>query len=91
MSENDFLLSDVQWIRTGKTEAGGKRGDQEAPVDIDVLWKIIFKIEEGLSRKRMTLDPTKKARLISVLYEFSVNSGKSAGRMVVDSYLEFLL
>jgi len=89
MPAKETLTSDVEWIVTGKRPVAKKRGDEAASVNIDELWKIILKIEVCLSEKAMVLDPTKKARLIAVLYE-SANSGKKVTKEVVDNYIALL-
>lgn len=90
MPEIEILIRDIQWILAGKTPTPEKSSDKAATVDIELLWKIILRVEEGLSRKGMTLDPAKKARLISILYESSLNTGKGARKKVVDCYLDLL-
>ena len=88
VSTNDKVSQDLQWILTGKKLE--QRGHRVSILNTELLRKTIFEVEEGLSRKAMTLDPAKKSRLISILYEYSVTSGKSAMKKVVDNYLDLL-
>jgi hypothetical protein len=89
MPAKETLIRDVEWIMTGKWPSAKEKGNEAASVNIDELWMIILEIEVCLSEKTMVLDPTKKARLIAVLYE-SANSGKKVTKEIVNNYL-FLL
>jgi transcriptional regulator with XRE-family HTH domain len=87
---DETVKRDIRWILTGTRPRTEKRGDRTTGLNADLLRKIIQEVETGLSRREMALDPVKKARLITLLYEQSIISGKSTGKKIVDSFLDLL-
>lgn len=66
----------ADWLLTGS------EGTRENPADYDHagvnrqhLWTILCAVEEALTETRRSLEPEKKAELISLLYSMYVDSG----------------
>ena len=51
-------------------------GKKTAPVDRDLLRRIISRVERNLAIMKRELEPEKKAELIPLLYEYSTETGK---------------
>ncbi len=90
LSANETVNRDIQWILTRKRPASERKSDKPATLNTDLLRKIILEVETGASGKGIVLDPAKKARLIAILYEHSVSSGRSIGKKTVENYLDLL-
>ncbi len=93
-AEAENLKGDLEWILTGK---GAIKKDGGFPIsatphciDADALQQIIEWIEDGLVRKNAFLEPGKKARLITLLYDYYVETGKSVRKEVIEKYLSLV-
>lgn len=91
--EDKFNLS-FRWLLTG---VGSMTRTEEIPVpvgrshvDANALQQIIAAVEDGLMGRKIVLDPSKKARLILLLYEYSIETGKEVEAELVDKYLELI-
>ena len=60
------------------------------PLEIELLIGIIKGIEDYLSETDLVLDPDKKARLISLLYERFARTGEDLNQKTVVSYLKLV-
>jgi plasmid maintenance system antidote protein VapI len=81
---------DFRWLLTGRGEIEGvesKAQGDRLSIDASSLERAIAEVEAGLTRKGCVLDPAKKARLITVLYEYSLETGKPIGSDIADRYI----
>jgi transcriptional regulator with XRE-family HTH domain len=82
---------DFKWLLTGK----GSMRVEERPsplaqpdhVNSELLRQTLEAVEGGLARSGIKVDPAKKATLISLLYEYSGETGKPIRAETVDRYL----
>ena len=81
----------INWLLTGE---GASYYDEESdfnevgpPVDSMLLREIIEGVEESLTEEHLELEPTKKAALISLLYDYLSETGKKASKKTVNRYL----
>ncbi len=85
---------DLRWLKTGEGQTidGGERGKAvRSHIDSKLLEYLIQETENGLARIGQAIDPSKKARLISVLYDYSVETGKQIEAELVDKYLSLII
>ncbi len=66
--------------------------DQPVPLalDIEVLTKVIKGVEEYLRAGDKDLEPDKKGRLISLLYERFIKTGEEPDQKTIVSYLKLV-
>jgi hypothetical protein len=73
----------------------GTRSPEEAiaaPVDTDMLRKIMANVEKGLPAWGADLNPAKKAHLIGLLYDhFTATPRNEVRKDVVESYLDLVV
>lgn len=77
----------MHWLITGEDE---NIESVNRSIDIDILRQIIEGVEEGLKRNKLKLEPDKKARLISLLYEHYSESDKEPDNKTVTKYLQLV-
>jgi len=61
-----------------------------SPLDHELLRHVIEGVEDGLSRRRLTLPPDKKARLIDLLYEHFHKIKELPQAQMVDRFLKLV-
>jgi transcriptional regulator with XRE-family HTH domain len=87
--------TDLHWLVTGedcmKSVGDEALSTQPQHPDSDKLRKVIVQVEAGISRSGAMLDPDKKARLIIILYDYSIGTGKPIGPELVDQYLSLVV
>jgi hypothetical protein len=59
-------------------------------VNSELLRQILEALESGLARSGIEVSPAKKAALVSLLYEYSMETGKLVGAETVDRYLRLI-
>lgn len=84
---NEFNCS-IDWLLTGKKNTPNP--DEEPLIDIELLKRIIARVETNLTRKRQELDPEKKAELISLLYEYFTKTSGEVGAEIVERFLRLV-
>ncbi len=78
-----------EWLITGEDPTIGK--DKElVPLDIEVLTKVITGVEDYLREGDIEIEPDKKGRLISVLYERFIKTGEEPDQKTIVSYLKLV-
>lgn len=91
LSEEIDIAEDMDWLKEAGSgpPAGGRHPRKISPhlINSTILEHTIEKVESGLSKKGRALDPARKARLISLLYEYSIEAGKEVDSELVDKYL----
>jgi len=90
--EDKFHL-DFRWLLTGEgtlTVADPSSSSPKKPKSIDskTLQQIILTVEDRATQAGITLGAAKKARLIVLLWEYPVETGKGVDPEMVDKYLE---
>jgi transcriptional regulator with XRE-family HTH domain len=86
---------DFRWLLTG--EGTMTSADSSSPsaklrsIDSRALQQIIQTVEERATQAGITLGAAKKARLIVLLWEYSVETGKGIEPEMVDKYLELVV
>jgi hypothetical protein len=94
LMEDKFQV-DFRWLLTGRGEMEGVQGaalqEYRLSIDASSLERVIAEVEAGLSRRGSALDPAKKARLVTVLYEYSMETDKPIGTEIVDRYLHMII
>jgi transcriptional regulator with XRE-family HTH domain len=82
---------EFKWLLTGQ---GSMRAEVQPPplaqpvhVNTELLRGILEAVESGLARGAVGVNPAKKAMLVSLLYEHSVETGKGVEAETVDKYL----
>jgi transcriptional regulator with XRE-family HTH domain len=92
--EEKFNL-DFRWLLTGEgtmtTEVSSSPSPKPRNVDSRALQGIIEMVEERATQAGITLGAAKKARLIVLLWEYSVETGKGIEPEMVDKYLELVV
>jgi hypothetical protein len=83
------------WLIAGRgspniDESDESMGECRNPVDMELLGRIIDRLEHWLEKGRKQLPSKKKARLISLLYEKFAETGKDVDDNTVVSYLKLV-
>jgi hypothetical protein len=83
----------LHWLLTGEGDQSGEDTEGEAlskDVDLEVMTGVIKGVEKYLQDQKKTLDPDKKARLISLLYDHFTKTGEAVNQKTVVSYLRLV-
>jgi len=81
----------MNWLLSGEGKMKGTGGAAQGPVDLDALRQIISGVEKGLASKHRALDPERKARLVTLLYDHFVVKQSKVEEEVVEKYLELVV
>ena len=88
--EDKFFLN-FKWLLTGigsmRGETASRMPTGSVNVNANVLEAIIREVEDGLAAMNLILEAKRKARLISLLYDYSIESGRTPDKETVDRYL----
>jgi transcriptional regulator with XRE-family HTH domain len=82
----------IHWLLTGN----GSMSDQgpechtTKAIESDILRQIIREVEDGLVSKASVIDPDKKARLITLLYDYAIRTGQAVERETIQKYLDLV-
>ena len=71
------------------TDQGSERHTTKA-IESDILQQIIREVEHGLVSKESVIDSDKKARLITLLYDYAIRTGQNVEKETIQKYLDLV-
>ena len=82
----------MNWLLTGEGEMflDASASTEPLALDIEVLTKTIKGVEDYLRAGDIEINPDKKGRLISVLYERFIKTGEEPDQKTIVSYLKLV-
>lgn len=83
----------IHWLLTGTGSMNVARGSEchtTEVIESDILRKIIREVEDGLVSKESVIDPDKKARLITLLYDYAIRTGQDVEKETIQKYLDLV-
>lgn len=84
----------IHWLLTGIGSMNADQGPEcqtAKTIEGDLLRQIIREVENGLVIKESVLDPDKKARLITLLYDYVIRTGQEVQKETIQRYLDLVI
>jgi len=83
----------IHWLLTGIGSMNAAQGPEchtTKAIESDILRQIIREVESGLVSKESVIDPDKKARLITLLYDYAIRTGQDVEKETIQKYLDLV-
>lgn len=82
---------DLNWLLTGEGSLYIKEAEpSQGQADLDLVWKIIEALEVVLQEEGSNLQPTKKRRLVELLYKRFSKTGEDVDRGIIRDHLRLV-